>query len=322
MARMSRREFGAITIGAAPLAGAALHDGLFAAAGPLTIGITTTSFRDLPRVTGKDNLDDVLKAVEKIGVPEIDLSLSNIEPAPPSVAPFLAGSAAYPVRVVLTPEQIARTNQQARIALREWRLTSAVGAAAGVRAKLARARVNLRAVSAAFDESFTAEEFDATFTQIAALGAHTVASSLTKATALRVKPYAERYAIVVAIHNQSDGAGTGPFGTSDLAEALAISPAFKLKLDVGNITASNADAVAEIGKHRARVAYVVVRDRLRNGGASQPFGEGDTPITKVFTALKAFGGQIPAMVEYDYVGLRPAMDEIALSMKYVAEAAR
>ena len=69
-----------------------------------------------------------------------------------------------------------------------------------------------------------------------------------------------------------------------------MSPSFTVKLDVGNITASNRDAVAELREYRSRVSYVVLRDRLRNGGASQPFGEGDTPIRSVLARWPAAVG--------------------------------
>ena len=94
------------------------------------------------------------------------------------------------------------------------------------------------------------------------------------------------------------------------------------KLDIGNLTASNCDAVAELREYRSRVAYVLVKDRLRNGGASQPLGEGDTPIRKVLDVLKASAPTIPALVEYDYVGLRSPVDELRASLAYVTSQMR
>ena len=61
---------------------------------------------------------------------------------------------------------------------------------------------------------------------------------------------------------------------------------------------------------------MVVRDRLRNGGASQPFGEGDTPIGAVLAALRGSAPAIPAVVEYDYVGLRSTVDEVKACVQY------
>ena len=99
-------------------------------------------------------------------------------------------------------------------------------------------------------------------------------------------PFAERHQVAVAIHNQVDGNPAGAIATPQLEQALALSPAFTLKLDIGNLTASNCDAVAELREHQSRVSHVLVKDRLRNGGASQPFGEGDTPIKGVLDVLE------------------------------------
>ena len=158
--------------------------------------------------------------------------------------------------------------------------------------------------------------------QVKALGVATISSPLTIATARRLVPFAERHHVSVAIHNQTDGNPTGAIDTPAIRQALALSSAFRLKLDIGNLTASNCDAVAELREYRSRVAYVLVKDRLRNGGASQPFGEGDTPIRKVLDVLKASAPTIPALVEYDYVGLRSPVEELKASLAYVTSQMR
>src|SRR5207245_3505824 len=124
------------------------------------------------------------------------------------------------------------------------------------------------------------------------------------------------YQISVAIHNQVDGNPAGAIDTPALKAALALSPAFTLKLDVGNLTASNCDAVAELQAYRSHVSYVLLKDRLRNGGASQPFGEGDTPIRQVLSVLGTSASRIPAAIEYDYVGLHSSVDELKASLAY------
>jgi len=188
-----------------------------------------------------------------------------------------------------------------------------------MRGKLTAAGLTAHACTVAFDSSFTDEEIDATFRQVKALGATTIGSAMTMATAARIAPFAERHQVTVAIHNQVDGNAAGDIATSNLKQALALSSAFRLKLDVGNLTASNCDATAEFGGHQPRVSHVVLKDRLRNGGASQVFGEGDTPIKAVLDLLKTSASPIPAFVEYDYVGLRSPVDEVTASLAYVTK---
>jgi len=317
MTVLSRREFGRILAAGVPLSAAA---GSFRLSpSRVTFGVSTFSFRDLPRVTGRDNVDEVIRALQAVGATHVELAFANVEPAPPSTAPFMGGTPAYPQRIVLTPEQIAATNAAARGALRYWRKTTPAAFFEEVRRKLAAARLTVHACALTVDDSFTDEEIEATFRQVKALGVTTVSSPLTLATAKRLVPFAKRHGVSIAVHNQVDGNPAHMIATADLAQTLALSPAFTLKLDVGNLTASNCDAVAELRQHQARVSYVLLKDRLRNGGASQHFGEGDTPIKAVLEVLGTRTPSIPAVVEYDYVGLRSSVEEVTASLSYITQ---
>jgi sugar phosphate isomerase/epimerase len=216
----------------------------------------------------------------------------------------------------MSPEEVAATNSVARAALLTWRMQVPAGFFDQARGSLASAGLTVHACALGYNDSFSDEEIDATFRQSKALGVTTVSSPLTLAMARRLAPFAEKHHVSVAIHNQVDGNPAGAIDTPALKQALALSPAFSLKLDIGNLTASNRDAVAELRAHRSRVSFVLVKDRLRNGGASQPFGEGDTPIREVLAALAASDSEIPALIEYDYVGLHSSVDELKACTAY------
>src|SRR5436190_20369739 len=296
---ISRREFGRVVIAAAPIAWIARP---LASAARCPVGVPTSAFTELPRVTGKDNVDAIIGAVKATGATHVELALSNVEPAPPSTGSFVGGTPAYPQRVVLTPEQVAAMNAEARSALRAWRLRTPPAAFEEVRDRFAAAGLTVLGCACGFNESFTDEEIEAVFRQVAALGVSTVSSPMTLQTARRLAPFAERHHVGVAIHPQSDGQAAGAIATADLADALAVSPSMTLKLDVGRVTASNADAVAVLRRHLDRVSAVVISDHLRNGGASQPLGEGDTPIKDVLAVVAASDRAIPVLVGYDYTG--------------------
>jgi hypothetical protein len=321
MTDISRRDFGTIVLAGLPVAAASLPARIVAA-GQLALGVTTSSFNGLPRVTGAHNVDEVMRALKAVRATHIELALANLEPAPPSVAPFMGGTPAYPRLIVLTPAEIAATNARARAQVRIWRLQTGPGFFEDVRTTLSAAGMTLHACALAFNDSFGDDEIDATFRQVRSLGAKTASSSLTMAMAARLVPFADRHQVSVAIHNQMDGNAEGAIATSDLASALRLSPRFTLKLDVGNLTASNRDAVAQLREHQTRVSHVVIKDRLRNGGASQPFGEGDTPIAGVLNVLKTSAPSVPALVEYDYIGLRSVVDEVSAALTYVEKAAK
>jgi sugar phosphate isomerase/epimerase len=316
MTAVSRRQFGSAVLAGFPMA-AAMSPASRVMAGRVVVGVATSSFRELPRVVGRDNLDDVLGALREVGAIHVELALSSIEPAPPSVAPRLGGSAAYPRRIVLSPEEVAATNADAREALRRWRLDTPASHFAHVGRTLSAAGLTVHSASLAFNSSFTDEELDATFLQARSMGVPRLSSPLTMAMARRLARFAERHGVAVVIHNQVDGSEAGYVGTTELAAALDVSPAFCLKFDIGNIAASNRDAVAELRRHESRIAHVVVRDRLRNGGPSQPLGEGDTPVAAVMAALRTSNRPIPAFVDYDYVGLHSAADEVAAALAYL-----
>jgi sugar phosphate isomerase/epimerase len=325
---LSRREFGRVIAAGVPLllpAGSATALSAVtraAALSPVVLGVSTLSFRDLPREEGVDNVDDVIRALKAVRATHIELAMGNVEPAPPSTAAFVGGTPAYPRRVTFTPEQVAAINAFARRGLRQWRAETEPKYFVAVRDKFAAAGLTVAAASLAYDESFDDDEIEATFRQFKALGVPVVSSPMTLATARRIAQFAERHGAIVAIHNQVDGNPAGSIATPQLGEALALSPAFRLKLDIGHLTASNQDPLAVLAAHEERIAHVLVRDRLRNGGASRHFGEGDTPIGAVIARLKSSARSIPAIIEYDYVGLHSSVEEVTAAMAYVSGSAR
>src|SRR3954468_19581812 len=100
----TRRNFGKFALGTTALT-------LFASDG-VRIGATTWSLRDLPRVPGQNNVDDLIKPLKSAGVTEIDLWSYNVEPAGPNFGPGAPPPpAAYPVKVkTFSPEEIAAAN--------------------------------------------------------------------------------------------------------------------------------------------------------------------------------------------------------------------
>src|SRR6185436_14003742 len=168
MTPLSRREFGTVVVAGLPLS-ALLGSIRAASVTDLVLGVSTSSLRELPRVTGRDNVDEVIRSVKSIGVTHVELAMANVEPAPPSTAPVMGGSASYPRRVVLSPEEVAATNAGARAALRTWRLETGPATFDGVRARFEAAGIKVHACSIGYNSSFTDAEIDATFRQVKAL---------------------------------------------------------------------------------------------------------------------------------------------------------
>ena len=70
-----------------------------------------------------------------------------------------------------------------------------------------------------------------------------------------------------------------------LRRSLALSPHFKINLDIGHFTAANYDAVAYLRQQHANITNLHVKDRRKNQGDNVPWGQGDTPITQVLQLL-------------------------------------
>jgi len=317
---VSRRDFGKIVAGLP--AWAALGAGIDSAVNGVHLGAITYCFRDLPRTPGKDNVDAVIRALKFGGIGEIELFSPDIEPAgqpmaPVPPVPYGAPRTARPAR---SAEQVALQKQN-REDLRKWRIATGPEYYHAVRAKFDAAGVSLFAYTINYNESFTDEEIDATFRQAEALGVGIIASSSTLAVAPRLAPFAEKHGILVAVHGHSNTKDPNQLSTPEtFAKALAMSKQFRVNLDIGHFTAANCDAVGYIRENHDKITHIHVKDRRRNDGTNEPFGEGDTPIKPVLALLRKERYPIRAFVEYEYAGLRSSQEEVKRCMDYMRAA--
>jgi len=314
---VSRRDFGKLA-----LAGIPLSAGWSASTG-VTIGVDTYSYRDLLRTPGKDNVDDIIRAVQAAGVRVIELSSANTEPAGPNSGPAVApAQSAYPPPITApTPEQVAAAKLAVRNSLRRWRLSTPAANHEAVRAKFQAAGIDLFAYRVEYDEQFTDQEIDVTFNQAKALGVSVIAAVCNLQVAHQLAPFAEKYGVTVSLHNSAAVKDPNAIATpQSFRTALAISKSFRLNLDIGNFTAANYEAVAFIQENHAGISHVQVKDRTRNGGANEKLGEGDTPIKDVLNLIKAKNLPIPVFVEYEYLGLGTPEEEVGKSLAFVKSA--
>jgi sugar phosphate isomerase/epimerase len=309
---VSRREFGKAALAGLPL-GAAWRATANPAANGGRLGVATYSYRDLPRTPGRDNVDDVIKALQFAGAREIELHSANTEPAGPNSGPAVPPPpSAYPPPVKPpSPEEVAAAKLAVRNSLRRWRLATPLSTQEAFRARFQAAGIDLFAYRVDYDEQFTAEEIEVTFQQAKALGVRTIASLTTLGTARRLAPFAERHGVTVALHNSADTKGTDAIATpQSFRTALGLSKNFRLNLDIGNFTAANFEALAFIQENHAGISHIQVKDRTRNGGANERFGEGDTPIKDVLRLVQEKQLPIPMFVEYEYIGLGTPQEEV------------
>jgi hypothetical protein len=319
---VSRRDFGKMAFAGIPLSAAWSGPGDSVVNG-VRLGVATYSFRDLLRTPGQDNIDGVIEALQFVGAREIELWSANTEPAGPNSGPAVPPPpSVYPSPITApTPEEVAAAKLAVRNSLRRWRLATPAGNHEAIRAKFQAGGIGLFAYRVDYDEQFTDQEIEVTFQQAKALGVRTMASLTTLNSARRLAPFAEKYDMTLALHNTANEkdpnaiASPQSFGT-----ALACSKNFRLNLDIGHFTAANHEAVAFIQENHASISHLQIKDRTRNGGTNEQFGEGDTPIKEVLRLVKEKKFPIPVFVEYEYLGLGTPQEEVKKCLAYVKAA--
>jgi len=319
---VSRRDFGKLAMAGIPLS-AAWSAASDSSASGVRVGVDTYSYRDLLRTPGQDNVNDVIHALQFAGVREIELSSANTEPAGPNSGPAVPPPpSAYPPPITAPkPEEVAAAKLAVRNDLRRWRLATPASNYEAIRAKFEAAGISLFAYRVDYDEQFTEQEIEVTFHQAKALGVRMIASLTNLNSARRLAPYAEKHDVTIALHNTASEKNPNAIATpQSFRTALGVSKNFRLNLDIGHFTAANYEAVAFIQENHASISQIQIKDRTRNGGANEQFGEGDTPIKNVLRLIREKKLPIPVFVEYEYLGLGTPQEEVKKCVAYVRTA--
>jgi sugar phosphate isomerase/epimerase len=290
MSTFTRREFGALTLGALALPRLAFAQNV----GGVRLGVQTYSFRELPRTPGGDQTAGIIDAMKACGLTECELWSPQIEPA-------AAGGRGR------TPEQV----REAREALRTWRVSTPLEHFRGIKEAFGTIGASIYAYNYSFGNDFTDEEISRGFEHARALGAEIITASTNLAVAKRVAPFAEQHEMAVAVHNHSNTKDPNEFATPEsFAAAMALSKYFKVNLDIGHFTAANYDPVAYLREHHNDITNLHLKDRKRDQGANTPWGTGDTQIKEVLALLKREQWPIRAYIEYEYQGTAGPVQEV------------
>src|SRR5579884_1571959 len=310
----SRRDFAKMALASVPLSLAAKE--INSKIDGVQIGVQSYSFRDL-------SLDAAIQAMVADGLGLCELFSPHIEGGHTDTPPMTprprraAGAGAPPGGQMARGMQHSAARDEARKKLREWRLTVPLDYFTGIRKKFNDAGIRLYAYNLSFNDSFTDEEIDRGFDMAKALGVGIITASTTLPVAMRVAPFVDRHKMIVAMHGHSNLTDPNQFATPEsFAKAMAMSPYFKVNLDIGHFTAANFDAVQYIKENHANIVELHLKDRKKNEGPNVPWGEGDTPIKQVLFLLKDNKYPIPAMIEYEYSGAESSQAEVKKCYDY------
>lgn len=296
MSIMSRRDAGKLIAGA----GAALALGRRGLQSPrleaaaridsvvkgVQIGAQSYSFRDRP-------LDAAIDAYREVGLGECELYAGHVEP---------------------------NEDRTKREALREWRLTTPLSHFHEVRQKFDNAGILLFAYNYSFRKDFTDAEIERGFQMAQAMGLTHITASANVSVAPRVDQYAQQYKIMVGFHGHDQTSERDEFSSPEtFARAMhGTSEYIGVNLDIGHFTAAGYDPVEYLRAHHDRIVTLHIKDRKKDHGPNEPFGQGETNIAGVLRLLRDEHWAIPANIEYEYNEEIKGLDTVAEMKKCYA----
>jgi sugar phosphate isomerase/epimerase len=231
------------------------------------LGVQSYSFRDR-------SLDEAIKAMVEVGLGECELYSGHVEP---------------------------KTDHAD---LHKWRTTVSMDEFRAVRKKFDDAGILLYAYNYSFRDDYSDEEIERGFEMAKALGVGIITASSTLSVVDRVDKAAQKAKIKVGFHGHDQTDKPNEFSTPETFEkAMAGHSSYiNINLDIGHFFAAGYDPVEFLNKHHERIVTLHIKDRKKNHGENQPFGQGDTPIKPVLQTLKSKKYKIPANIEYEYKG--------------------
>lgn len=280
----------------------------------VTIGSQTYSFRSINNPATR-----IIQAMKDIGLFEAELMSGDAE--------NLAGIPALPPGlgrgVQATPEQAA-ARAAAVEAQTKWRLSTSKATWQAVRKQWTDAGIDVRFLCYNMGTNTSDEMIEYGFSMADGLGVKAMTTSTQVSMAKRIAPFANRHKMMVGVHGHSDVKNPEQISTeATFLACMAESQYIGANLDIGHYTATNADPVAFIQKHHARITNLHIKDRKNatNGGENPPnlpFGQGDTNIKGVLQLLKKEKWDLPSNIEFEYPG--DPLVEMPKCLQYIKDA--
>jgi sugar phosphate isomerase/epimerase len=313
--RYDRRQFAGLLAAAVALPSLPAH--ALTVRG-VELGLQTYTFHQV-HDGGLAAVDTMTAGMKQLDVTLCELWAPLIEPfpMPPSYwrnwVPGADPKAAPPQRP--SPEAAA----ERRGKLRAWRINPPADYFPSIKRKFHDAGIRVFAYNYSFEPTMSDGEIDAGFLHAKSLGLDLITASSRVSDAKRVVPFAAKYNMRVAFHGHSaKGDPDQIAGPDSFAAVLAMSPLYRVNLDVAHYAAAGFDAVAYLKQHHDVITNIHVHDRKAQDGASVPFGEGVAPTREVLTMIRDQKWKIPVFYELEYVGSegRDVIAETARELAY------
>jgi sugar phosphate isomerase/epimerase len=263
------------------------------------LGLQTYTFHNV-REGGPAAVDTIIAGSKRLNVDLIELWAPLIEPFP-MPSGYWRNFAQPPVPAPAPASPDAAKAQREK--LRAFRINPPADYFPSIRAKFAKGGIRIFAYNYSFDPSMTDDEINAGFLHAKAMGLNLITASSRISAAQRVVPFAAKHNMRVAFHGHSEKDDPDQVaGPDSFAKVLAMSPLYRVNLDVAHYAAAGFDAVAYLKEHHAVITNIHVHDRKANAGASVPFGQGVAPTRDVLTLIRDRKWKVPVFYELEYAG--------------------
>ncbi len=291
----SRRHFVRL-LGALALASAGRSSAL-AAAGTPPLGLNTWSLRALNH---DEAVPAILQIMQQAGIKQCQLLFSHAEPAafdPDFGSMMKAGAAPATVRQI----EEKKRRQQARAA---WFHAVPMSYFEQIREQFHNRGLMIRAYSTPL--AATAEEIDRSFLMAKSLGATQLNTRLAESQTDLAAAAATRHGLLVGIQ---------VVDPQLLAQQLRVSRRMTADPDIGDLTKAGIPALAFIQENLDQISSIDLKDAIR-GGASVPFGTGESRMGQVLEVLKSRPSRCTPYIDCDYPGTGRSTEEIAKCVAY------
>ena len=292
--------------------------------GGVRIGVQTYSFRDMLSTPG-DMADKMIAGMQQLGLTECEMFEPCLQPPELSAAAAWRMVGGKPTQASLLGRPPTKGPDAAALAqleaVRKWRLGEGLDQIRTAAARFKKAGITIFAFNYSLKDSCTDAEIERGLDMTEALGTRIMTASTTLTMAKRCVPFFQKRNFVLALHGHSNLEDPNQFATPDSFEqGLALSPLYRVNLDIGHFSAAGFDPVAFIRAHHQKITNLHLKDRKNHDGPNMPFGEGDTPIKPVLQLLEQQGLRIPADIEYEYAGSGSSVQEVGKCLDYIRAA--
>jgi sugar phosphate isomerase/epimerase len=146
------------------------------------------------------------------------------------------------------------------------------------------------------DKKMSDAQIEQYFAAAKAVGAKGITRELSEDAAKRLAPMADKHQIMIGFHNHTQ---IKP-DTYD-GKVLSYGKYLGINLDIGHyVAATGQSPIPLIEKHRDRILSLHLKDRKKNNGPNEPWGQGDTPLVAVLQYMKRNQLTFPGEIELEY----------------------